>query len=106
MGRVEHGSKSGPRKYLTTLEEEELVSFLRNCSSIGYGKTRKETLAIVQAAVEKKGIKAQVSFSWLKSFTKRHPDVTLKVGESISRARQIGASIENLESYFDILTDT
>ena len=54
VGRVEHGSKSGPRKYLTTLEEEELVSFLRNCSSVGYSKTRKETLAIVQAAVEKK----------------------------------------------------
>ena len=42
----------------------------------------------------------------MKSFTKRHQDVTLKVGESISRARQIGASIENLESYFDILEQT
>ena len=34
-GRVKHGSKSSPQKYLSTVEEEELVSFLKNCSSIG-----------------------------------------------------------------------
>ena len=106
VGRVQPGSKSGPRKYLDSLEEEELVTFLRNCSSIGYGKTRKETLALVQGAVEKKGINTQVSESWLKSFSKRHPDLTLKTGESISRARQIGASVESLQNYFDILEQT
>lgn len=42
-GRVIHGSKSGPRKYLTSLEEEQLVAHLKNCASIGYGKSRKET---------------------------------------------------------------
>lgn len=106
VGKVTHGSKSGPRKYLTTLEEDELVSHLRNCSSIGYGKSRKDTLAIVQAVVDKKGIITQVSPSWLKSFASRHPDLTLKTGESFSRARQVGVSVENLESYFDLLEKT
>ena len=55
-GRVTHGAKSGPRKYLTTLEKDQLVAHLQNCASIGYGKSRKETLALVQAVVEKKGI--------------------------------------------------
>ena len=105
-GRVKTGSKSGPKKYLSTLEEEELVSFLKNCSSIGYGKTRKETIAVVQATVDKKGINCQVSESWLKSFRQRHPELTLKAGENISKDRDIGASVENLENYFDILECT
>ena len=41
-----------------------------------------------------------------KKGNKRHPDLTLKTGESISRARQIGASVESLENYFDILEQT
>ena len=105
-GRVTHGAKSGPRKYFTTLEEDQLVAHFQNCASIGYGKSRKETLALVQVVVEKKGIVAQVLPSWLKSFTNRHPELTLKSGEAISRARQIGASKENLESYFDLLETT
>ena len=32
--------------------------------------------------------------------------MTLKVGESIARSRQVGASIANLESYFDLLERT
>ena len=46
-GKVMPGSKSGPRKYLSTMEEEELVSFLAKCSSVGYGKTRAEVIALV-----------------------------------------------------------
>ena len=38
-GKVIHGTKSGPQKYLTSLEEEQLVLHLRKCSSIGYGKS-------------------------------------------------------------------
>jgi len=33
-GRVAHGSKMGPKPYLT-YEEEELVTFLTNCSKMG-----------------------------------------------------------------------
>ena len=105
-GRVAHGAKSGPRRYLTSLEEEELVQHLCNCSSIGYGISRKDTLALVQAVVDRKKINAQVSPSWLKSFGSRHPQLTLKTGESISKARQLGASVENLEKYFDLLEKT
>ena len=84
VDRVTHGAKSGPCRYLTSLEEEELVSHLQNCSSIGYGKSCKDTLALVQAAVDRKGIVTQVSPSWLKSFTSRHPELTLKTGEAVS----------------------
>ena len=38
-GRVEHGTRVGPKPYLTEDEEKELVNFLLKCSKMGYGKT-------------------------------------------------------------------
>lgn len=37
-GRVLHGATSGPRRNLSD-EECEVVSFLKGCSEIGYGRT-------------------------------------------------------------------
>ena len=34
-GRVVHGTKSGPKPYLTHEEEQKLVEFLINCSKMG-----------------------------------------------------------------------
>ena len=39
-GRVEFGSHSGPARYLTDEEEEELVNFICGCASMGYAKTK------------------------------------------------------------------
>ena len=46
-GRVVPGSTSGPPKYLSTQEEEELVQFLIDCASIGYPRSRLEVIAMV-----------------------------------------------------------
>ena len=93
-GKVVPGTKSGPRKRLTSLEEEKFVEFLKHCSAIGYGKTHKQAVSLVQEALDKKGTSTQVTLSWLKSFNKRHPDLTLRVGESVSHARAMGVSPE------------
>ena len=53
-GKVEMGSKSGPRAYLTDYEEEELVRFLTNVSSLGYSRTIKQVIDIVQEVVNQK----------------------------------------------------
>lgn len=47
-GRVKHGTNPGPIPYLTREEEAELASFLIECSSMGYGKTRREVIDIVK----------------------------------------------------------
>ena len=47
-GRVKHGKKSGPVPFLTPQEEEQLATFLVNCSKIGYPKTRVEVIGIVR----------------------------------------------------------
>ena len=47
-GRVTHGTKPGPRLYLTSEEEQEIGTYLMHCAKVGYGKTRRDVIAIVQ----------------------------------------------------------
>ena len=66
-GRVKHGTKPRPVAYLDPSEEEELVNFLfSECSRVGYGKTKREVLQMVEAAAKKKGIviKGHISDGW------------------------------------------
>ena len=64
------GSKSGPRAYLTDYEEEELVRFLTNVSSLGYSHTFKQVIDM-QEVVNQKGMDLTVTPSWWKSFKSR-----------------------------------
>ena len=52
-GRVAHGSKSGPKSYLTSQEETQLADYLLDVSEAGYGKTRK---AMVEGIAKEKGV--------------------------------------------------
>ena len=75
-------------------------------SSVGYSRTVKQTLEIVQAVVNKKGIKVTVTSSWWKSFKSRHKDVVLCNPETLTHCRITGASDANIENYFDLLEKT
>ena len=105
-GRVVFGAKSGPKAYLTPSEEEELVTFLSSMSSVGYSRSVKQTLEIVQAVVNKKGIDVTVTSSWWKSFKSRHKDVVLRNPEMLTHCRITGGSDANIENYFDLLEKT
>ena len=65
-GKVTHGTNSGAQPYLSRTEEEELVDFLIKCSKLGYGKTRKEVLVLVESIVRKKGkvLDKPISSGW------------------------------------------
>ena len=45
-GRVTHGSKPGPKPYLSKAEEESLADFLVETAKVGYGKSRQQVLLI------------------------------------------------------------
>ena len=105
-GKVEMGSKSGPRAYLTDYEEEELVRFLTNVSSLGYSRTIKQVIDIVQEVVNQKGMDLTVTPSWWKSFKSRHKEVVLRTPETLTHSRIAGASPDQLEKYFDLLEKT
>ena len=59
-GCVLPGKKSGPSRYLTAEEEEELATFVTHCAAIGYGKTRR---ALVQRICESRGLKLSQPYS-------------------------------------------
>ena len=53
-GRVTHGVKPGPRPYLNLNEEKEMGVFLKECSAVGYGKTRRDVLSIPQSVAKRR----------------------------------------------------
>ena len=106
-GRVKHGDKPGPDPYLTEAEEEELSTFLMNCSKIGYGKTRREVFGIVQRTIKKKGRSVE-NFNgegWWTRFMARHPELSLRCSDPLSRVRSNAVTTENM-NYFALLKKT
>ena len=105
-GRVLPGAISGPPKYLSRNEEDELVRFVLRCASIGYARSRKELIALVQRIIESKGITKHVTNGWWESFCKRHPNLTLRTNVPLSLARAKATDPEMLDQYFDLLERT
>ena len=98
--------KAGPKPYLTTEEEEELISFLDVHAKIGYPYTRKHVLGIVQDIVNTKGIEAEVSSGWWDSFRKKSPLVVLRSAMPFALSRAHATDPEVLAAYFDKLEST
>ena len=73
-GKVMFGFVRGLTRYLSDIEEEELMQF---CSSTGFAKFHKEILVIIQS-VDQKSINVTVTNGWWDSFRKRHPSLSLK----------------------------
>ena len=76
------GFVSGLTKYLSDIEEEELMQFLLGCSSTGFANFRMEILVIIQSVVQK-DIKVTVTNGWWDSFRKRHPSLSCTSPETL-----------------------
>ena len=105
-GRVVPGTNSGPSKYLSTEEEDELVQFLLDCASIGYPHGRLEVIAMVQRVCHERGIERVVTHGWWESFCRRHSEVTLRVTAPLSTARAKATDIDVINKYFDMFQAT
>lgn len=105
-GRVKLGSHSGPPRYLTDAEEEELSSFITLCASIGCAKSKKEIVSVVEAVLQSKGKQINISNGWWESFRRRHPNFTLRTAEKLSYARLVVTNRDIMDKYFDLLERT
>ena len=108
-GRVKFGAHSGPPRYLSDSEEKELASFICQSARIGYARTKKEILAVVEAVLASKsncGGTIQLSNGWWESFRKRHPYLTLRSIEKLSYARFLATDDVVINHYFDLLEQT
>ena len=74
------------------------MEFLLKCSKMGYGKTRGEVMKIVEATMNKKGMKnRRISPGWWCAFRKR-----LRKGDSFREMTTRSV----FESYFNMLEET
>ena len=107
-GRVIHGSKPGPKPYLSSSEELELSSFIKESAKVGYGKTRKDVMIIAERVAKDKGTlrKERISQGWWNRFMERQKDLSLRRGESISHVRMDAVNKETMDHYFLLLKDT
>ena len=104
-GRVAHGTNPGPVPYLSSMEEEELVEYLSDANKVGYGKTRRQVKVIAQRVATEKGVlrSARISDGWWRRFLQRHPQLSLRSGDSTAYVRMNAMNEENLTIYFDLL---
>ena len=63
--------QSGPPRYLTGQEEEELVNILIGCAAFGYARSNNDVIALVQQVVATKGMEEElVTGGWWVSLDK------------------------------------
>ena len=80
--------------------------FLPRCASIGYPKSRKEILALVQRYLDSRGKGRSVTNGWWESFRRRHPDLTLRMATPLSLPRAKASDPETMSRYFDLHEQT
>ena len=105
-GRALPGSVSGPVRYLSDREEDELIHFLLECASIGYPWSHLEVIAIVQRLCNRRGMNKVVSHGWWEAFCRRHRNVTLRVVAPLSLSRAKASDVAVIDKYFDMLEAT
>ena len=103
LGKVLAGAHPGRPTLLTTKEEEDLVQFLIEAAAIGYGKSRKDVLNIVEAMLANKGTKHIVTTGWWNKFLRRHPILAVRTPANLSLARARASTKECMDAYFEHL---
>ena len=63
-GKRSVDANTGSHCRLLRDEESRLADFVCGCASIGYAKSRKEVLAIVQQIINSRGAKTEVTKGW------------------------------------------
>lgn len=90
-GKVLTLGQSGPPKYLTNEEEEELEEFFSGCASVGFARSQQQVMELVQEVVNRKGYSVHVSHGWWESFQQRHLNLTLRKASPPSYAQVMGS---------------
>jgi len=89
-GKVVHGTKPGQKPFLTSVEENELSTFLVDVAKAGYGKTRKQIMGMAESVARDRGRmtgqkKSQMGGS--RRFMTRQPQLSLHKGDPTANVR-------------------
>ena len=100
---------SGPKPFLTVEGEEKIVEWVINSASIGFPVRKYNLCLTVQKIINDSGIKTPFKNNypgdkWYKLFLKRHPHLSQRTSEGISKGRAI-VTEEALRLWFKGLKD-
>ncbi|GBP59179.1 CENP-B homolog protein 2 [Eumeta japonica] len=102
--------KMGRKTVLPPELEEELVNYCLQMESNYYGVTASDLKRMAFQLAIRNNIphpfsrtKNKAGKKWIKLFLARHPNLSFRQPESLSRARIQGFTAENVKSFFDIL---
>ena len=109
-GRVIHGSLPGPSRYFDEDEEKTLSEHLVQAARVGYGKTRKQVLSIVENVAREKDVlrsgSTRVSDGWWRRFMQRQPELSLRRGDPTAHVRMDATNREAIAYYYNLLEET
>lgn len=107
-GRVEHGTKPGPKRYLSSEEERDLADHLVGAAKVGYRKTRRQVLSIAEQVAKEKQLlrKDRISDGWWRRFAARQPQLSLRRGDPTAHIRMDSTSKKVIEQYYGLLEKT
>ena len=104
-GKVLHGTKPGPKPYLSPVEEKELANYLVEVAKAGYGKSRSQIKGLAEAVAREKATlrKKKISDGWFRRFMERQPYLRLRKGDATANVRMDYVNKETMTEYFDLL---
>ena len=104
-GKVLHGTKPGPKPYLSPVEEKELANYLVEVAKAGYGKSRSQIKGLAEAVAREKATlrKQKISDGWFRRFMERQPYLRLRKGDATANVRMDYVNKETMTEYFDLL---
>ena len=107
-GRVQHGTKPGPKRYLTTKEESALADHLVDVAKVGYGKSRRQVMSIAEQVAKEKDLLRgnRILSGWWRHFIERQPQLSLRRGDATAHIRMDATSKEVIDAYYDLLKTT
>lgn len=98
-------ARPGPSSVLSSQDEDALVEWILHLSKTGFGVNKNQLLDSVQKYVNDMGINVpftdgRPSKHWYKAFLNRHPELSTKMAQNISR-RRAAVSEENIRTWFN-----
>ena len=97
--------RPGPPTVLTENEETELASYCVKMADMGFGLSRTDVMVVAFKIVEASGRKhpftdGAAGRAWFDGFKSRHPRLTLRSTQSLSRARASSGNSEIISDFF------
>ena len=103
--KVDLECRCGPPTVLTEHEETELASYCVKMADMGFGLSRTDVMLVAFKIVEASGREhpftdGAAGRAWFDGFRSRHPRLTLRSTQSLSRARASSANSEIVSDFF------